>query len=37
MHYMFLEMMNDIGVDKKQQDYIIQKMINLAIRGTCFI
>ena len=33
----FLEMMNDIGIDKKQQLYIIRKMINLAIRATYYI
>ena len=27
-------MMNDIGIDKKQQLYIIKKMINIAIRAT---
>ena len=27
-------MMNDIGIDKKQQRYIIKKMINIAIRAT---
>ena len=26
---MFLDMMNDIGIDKKQQLYIIKKMINI--------
>ena len=26
----FLEMMDDIGIDKKQQRYIIKKMINIA-------
>ena len=31
---MFLDMMNDIGVDKMQQHYIIKKMINIAIRAT---
>ena len=31
---MFLDMMNDIGIDKKQQHYIIRKMINIAIRAT---
>ena len=32
-------MMNDIGIDKKQQRYIIKKMINIAIRATyfCFV
>ena len=30
----FLDMMNDIGIDKKQQLYIIKKMINIAIRAT---
>ena len=25
----FLDMMNDIGIDKKQQLYIIKKMINI--------
>ena len=33
----FLDMMNDIGIDKKQQLYIIKKMINIAIRATCYI
>ena len=32
----FLEMMNDIGIDRKQQQYVIKKMINLAIRVTHF-
>ena len=34
-----LDMMNDIGIDKKQQRYIIRKMINIAIRATyfCFV
>ena len=27
-------MMNDIGIDKKHQLYIIKKMINIAIRAT---
>ena len=31
---LFLDMMNDIGIDKKQQRYIIKKMINIAIRAT---
>ena len=30
----FLDMMNDIGIDKKQQLYIIKKMINITIRAT---
>ena len=32
-------MMNDIGIDKKQQHcyYIIQKMINVAIGATYYI
>ena len=30
-------MMNDIGIDKKQQLYIIKKMINIAIRVTYYI
>ena len=34
---MFLVMMNDIGTDKKQQPYIIKKMINIAIRATYYI
>ena len=34
---MFLDMMNDIGIDKKQQRYIIKKMINIAIRATYYI
>ena len=33
----FLDMMNDIGIDKKQQRYIIKKMINIAIRATYYI
>ena len=33
----FLDMMNDIGIDKKQQPYIIKKMVNIAIRSTYFI
>ena len=33
----FLEMMNDIGIDKKQQRYIIKKMINIAIGATYYI
>ena len=33
----FLDMMNDIGIDdKKQQHYIINKIINIAIRSTYF-
>ena len=34
---MFLDMMNDIGFDKKQPLYIIKKMINIAIRATYYI
>ena len=34
---LFLDMMNDIGIDKKQQRYIIKKMINIAIRATYYI
>ena len=34
---MFLDMMNDIGIDKKQQLYIIKKMINIAIRAIYYI
>ena len=30
-------MMNDIGIDKNQQRYIIRKMINIAIRATYYI
>ena len=30
-------MMNDIGLEKKQQLYIIKKMINIAIRAICYI
>ena len=30
----FLDMMNDIGIDKKQQLYMIKKMINITIRAT---
>ena len=33
----FLDMMNDIGIDKKQHYYIIKKMINIAIRATYYI
>ena len=33
----FLDMMNDIGIDKKQQRYIIKKVINIAIRATYYI
>ena len=33
----FLDMMNDIGIDKKQQRFIIKKMINIAIRATYYI
>ena len=33
----FLDMMNDICIDKKQQRYIIKKMINIAIRATYYI
>ena len=33
----FVDMMNDIGIDKKQQRYIIKKMINIAIRVTYYI
>ena len=29
----FLDMMNDIGIDKKQQRYIIKKMINIEKRA----
>ena len=32
----FLQIMNDIGVDKKQQHYMIKKMINLAIEWHIF-
>ena len=35
--FMFLDMMNDIGIDKKHQLYIIKKMINIAIRATYYI
>ena len=34
---LLLDMMNDIGIDKKQQRYIIKKMINIAIRATYYI
>ena len=33
----FLDMMNDIAIDKKQPLYIIKKMINIAIRATYYI
>ena len=32
----FLDMMNDIDIDKKQQLYIIKKMINIVIRATYY-
>ena len=32
-----LVMMNDIGIGKKQQLYVIKKMINIAIRATYYI
>ena len=34
---MFLDMMNDAGIDKKQQLYITKKMINIAIRAVYYI
>ena len=33
----FLDMMDDVGTDKKQQRYIMKKMINIAIRATYYI
>ena len=33
----FLVVMNDNGIDKKQQLYIIKKMINIALRAICYI
>ena len=30
-------MMNEIGIDKKQQLYIIKKMMNIAIRAAYYI
>ena len=33
----FLDKMKDIGIDKKQQLYIIKKMIHIAIRATYYI
>ena len=36
-YYYFIDMMNDIGIDKKQQLYIIKKMIKIAIRATYYI
>ena len=33
----FLDMMNDIGIDKKHQRYVIKKVINIAIRATYYI
>ena len=33
----FLDIMNDIGIDKKQHLYITKKMINIAIRATYYI
>ena len=35
--FSFLDMMNDIGINKKQQLYVIKKMINIAIRATYYI
>ena len=34
---MFLDMMNDISIDKKQQLYVIKKMINIAVRAIYYI
>ena len=34
---MFLDMMNDVGIDKKQQLYLMKKMINIAIRAAYYI
>ena len=34
---LFLDMMNDIGIDKKHQLYAIKKMINIAIRAAYYI
>ena len=36
-YYYYYNMMNDIGIDKKQQRYIIKKLINIAIRATYYI
>ena len=33
----FSNMINDTGIDKKQQLYKIKKMINIAIRATHYI
>ena len=33
----FLEMVTDIGIDKKQQHYIIKKMTSLVIRATFYL
>ena len=33
----FSDMMNDIGIDIKRQNYIIKKMINIAISRTYHI
>ena len=33
---MSLDMMNDIGIDKKEQLYIIKKMMSIAIRATYY-
>ena len=33
----FLDMINDIGIDKKQRLFIIKKMINIAITATYYI
>ena len=34
---MFLDIINDVGIDKKQQLYIMKKMINIAIRAAYYI
>ena len=33
----FLDVMKDIGIDKKQQRYVINEVINIAIRATYYI
>ena len=35
--FTFLDMINDIGIEKKQQLYIIKKMIDIAIGATYYI
>ena len=36
-NYRCVRFVNDIGIDKKHQLYVIKKMINIAIRATYYI